>query len=116
MRVISSVVKASKKPWDTFWAWIAKAEPRVCEGAGGKKCQKLPVLLRASRLWLYWNEHIETYADIRFKVSGVWCGVWCVMSGKRCVVCGLCTEERRIYAVGRGLWTVSCGLWAPPQS
>ena len=69
MRVISSIVKASKKPWDTFWAWIAKTEPRVCEGATKNTCQKLPLLLRASRVWLYWNEKIETYADLRFKVG-----------------------------------------------
>ena len=66
------MVKASRKPWDQFWAWIAKTEPRVCygeQGAGGGgggsahgddlECRRVPLLLRAARLWLYWNLHIE---------------------------------------------------------
>ena len=37
MRVISSVVKASKKTWDPYWAFIAQVEPRVCDGKA--RCQ-----------------------------------------------------------------------------
>lgn len=71
MRVISSVVKASKKPWDTFWQWIINTEPKICAGVSDEKCKKKPKLLLASRLWLYWNENIEKYADVRFRVEDV---------------------------------------------
>ena len=73
LRVVSSVVKASRKPWDKFWEWIARTEPRVCFGQAPvdttdpMACRRIPLLLRASRLWLYWNEHIERFADVRYE-------------------------------------------------
>ena len=67
MRVISSIVKTSRKPWDPFWDWITRVEPRVCGNA--KQCRQQPLLLRSARQWLVWNEHIETFADIRYRVE-----------------------------------------------
>ena len=67
MRVISSIVKTSRKPWDPYWDWITRVEPRVCGNA--KQCRQQPLLLRSARQWLVWNEHIETFADIRYRVE-----------------------------------------------
>jgi len=67
MRVVSSIVKASKKPWDPYWDWISRVEPLVCGNAASCKAQ--PLLLRSARQWLVWNQHIEAYADVRFQVS-----------------------------------------------
>jgi len=35
LRVISSVIKATRKKWDPFCGYFAKVEPRVCNGAAG---------------------------------------------------------------------------------
>jgi hypothetical protein len=29
MRVVSSIVKSSTKPWDRFWDWLVSVEPKV---------------------------------------------------------------------------------------
>ena len=65
--------------------WKLEREPRICTGSDTsfeddndqvsksslyfEECMQLPVLLRAARLWLYWNLHIESYADARFRVE-----------------------------------------------
>ena len=67
MRVVSSIVKASRKPWDPYWEWITKTDPSVC--GDSQKCRKVPLLHRSAKQWLVWNEHIETYADVRFRVE-----------------------------------------------
>jgi hypothetical protein len=63
IRVVSSIVKASKKAWDPYWDWLAKTEPRVCGSVAA--CKQTPLLQRAANQWLVWNEHIELYADAR---------------------------------------------------
>lgn len=67
LRVVSSIVKASRKPFDVYWQWISRVEPRVCGGA--EACRKMPLLQRSARQWLVWNEHMEGFADIRFRVE-----------------------------------------------
>jgi len=64
--------------------WKLEREPRICIGLDTlneandqvsksslyfEECVQLPVLLRAARLWLHWNLHIESYADARFRVE-----------------------------------------------
>jgi hypothetical protein len=70
MRVVSSIVKSSKKPWDPFWDWLARTEPAVCGTVD--RCKATPLLVRSATQWLVWNQHIELYADIRwvFRVLG----------------------------------------------
>ena len=67
MRVVSSIVKASRKPWDPYWDWISRTEPRVCGTPA--QCKATPLLERSARQWLVWNEHMELYADARFRVE-----------------------------------------------
>lgn len=67
MRVVSSIVKASKKSWDPFWDWLVRTEPKVCGTVD--QCKKTPLVVRSARQWLVWNQHVEAYADIRFKVE-----------------------------------------------
>ncbi len=63
LRVVSSIVKASRKPFDVYWQWVSRVEPRVC--GGPSQCKKMPLLQRSARQWLVWNQHMETFADVR---------------------------------------------------
>mmetsp|Transcript_9015 Transcript_9015/g.11815 ORF Transcript_9015/g.11815 Transcript_9015/m.11815 type:complete len:468 (+) Transcript_9015:24-1427(+) len=67
MRVVSSIVKASRKAWDPYWDFIARVDPKVCGSV--QNCKSQPLLLRSARQWLVWNQHIELYADVRFRVE-----------------------------------------------
>ena len=67
MRVVSSIVKASRKNWDTYWEWVTKTDEKVC--GPSMRCKKMPLLKRSARQWLVWNRHIEEYADLRFRVE-----------------------------------------------
>lgn len=85
LRVISSNIKVNLGASQPDIArWKLEREPRICTGIDTlneandqvsksllyfEECMQLPVLLRAARLWLYWNLHIESYADARFRVE-----------------------------------------------
>jgi len=61
LRVISSVVKATKPRGDKFWEWIYTVEPGIDRRA--------PPIQRAAQLWLAQNRRLETIADARFKTE-----------------------------------------------
>lgn len=81
LRVISSNMKAQERNLNSDnMAWLSATEPRICESPGGhssgsgqlfrgSNCSEVPSLVRAARLWLYWNQHIETVANARFRVE-----------------------------------------------
>lgn len=85
MRVISSNVKVNlgAAQWEVG-RWKLEREPRICTGGEAfsegqaevaetalhfEACMQQPAQLRAARLWLYWNLHIESFADARFRVE-----------------------------------------------
>ena len=61
LRVISSIVKATKPRGDRYWQWIYAQEPTIQKDA--------PPPIRAAHLWLVQNERIEQFAHARFLVE-----------------------------------------------
>ena len=79
LRVISSNSKINVSVGRREGEWLMKADARICGLSFGsavndtllQSCILQPGLLRAARLWLYWNEHAETIADVRYRIEGV---------------------------------------------